>query len=545
VPSPSKSRPIQRFCAWLFCVLSAASALATSEGFAQAVPTLTQPASQSNPAPLPSAVPVSSTLPPFLFNGALDFSEGYTTNAGGVSTSKDDSFTRGILSLGLHYSSALLRADANYSLTGYYYNHFHNLDQWTQRLNLASTSELVPDHLFLNFNAFAAPTALSRVGRLNPNEDFVDINNRQSYGYVATPVYRMRFGDYAVSETSLSVSQLFFTSPSNSSPATSLPIAPADDTTSTTITERISSGPHFGRFRWDAAVSYASVDQTSQSIRQGEIGVNIAYALNRTVALLATTGYDQFDSSVPLTQPVSGPIALGGIQLSGPTLSLVTLAGARYGFPTFTGSAKWQPTPTFTVIGSLTDAVSTPESSALGDLSTLGVSAQGAFADSQSGYWETRGQALFPQFATVSPISTGGLALDNSINRERRAQLAFVHQDERNQYGLSFFGTMRDRLNVTTDPTPGKSWLYGARVNASRKLRRDLVGYAAISYSYANEFGGRDRIVEADAGLTYMLNKDVDCYLTAQYLHRSSKDQVVADVPLSEFAASIGVRRKF
>jgi uncharacterized protein (PEP-CTERM system associated) len=524
-----------------------------SEGLAQVVGTLTQPANLPRPptfaaAASPPAAPATLTLPSFLLTGALDFSEGFTTNAGGLEgsqTNKADGFTRGSLSLGLHYDSPRLRADANYALTGYYYNHFHNLDQWNQRLNLTSTSELISDHLFFNFNGFAAPTTLSRVGPLSPNQDFTDINNRQSYGYSATPVYKMRFGDYAISETSLSLSQLFFVSPSPLDPGTSLPITPVDNTTSTTVTERISSGPHFGRLKWDTAISYANVDQTAQSTRQGEIIANLAYALNRTVALLATTGYDQFDSSVPLTQSVSGPIALGGIQLSGPSLSLFALAGVRYGFATFLGSANWQPTPTFKVIGSLTDGVSTPQSNVLGDLSTLGISAQGAFADAQSGYWETGEQALFPQFATVSPVSTDGLALDNTINRERRAQLAFIHEDERNQYGLSFFGNMRDRLNVTTDTTPSKSWLYGVRINASRKLRRNLVGYAAVSYSYANEFGGRDRILETDAGLTYALNENVDCYLTGRYLNRTSHGQDVADLPLSEFTASIGIRRRF
>ena len=110
---------------------------------------------------------------------------------------------------------------------------------------------------------------------------------------------------------------------------------------------------------------------------------------------------------------------------------------------------------------------------------------------------------------------------------------------------MSFFGDVRDRLDVTTETTPPQSWVYGVRLNATRKLRRDLTGYAGVSYSVANEFGGQDRIVAVDAGLTYMLAKNLDCYLTGQYLQRESSGQIVTNVPLSDFVAVVGIRRRF
>jgi uncharacterized protein (PEP-CTERM system associated) len=261
---------------------------------------------------------------------------------------------------------------------------------------------------------------------------------------------------------------------------------------------------------------------------------------------VATVGYGQTTSSTPLTQNISGPIALAGIRYSyGPSFTLVAEAGTSNGFPTYLGSLNWNPTPTFAIVGSLTDTIATPQADILNNLSTLAASAEGVFSAAQSGYPQTQAQALFPQFATVSPISTLGLALDNSVYHDRSAQLSFVHQDERNQYGLSFFGDMRDRLSVTNDTTPATSSLYGMRFDATRKLRPNLTGHAGVSYSYANEFGGHDRIFTADAGLSYAMAKNLNSYITGQYLRRQSSDQIVPDVPLSELSAIVGIRRSF
>ena len=485
-----------------------------------------------------------------MLTGAFDLSEGYTTNAGGlqgISIDKPDTFTRGLLGLGLHYATARLTADAHYSLTGDYYSRFHGLDELLNRLNLAANSELVPDHLFLNLSAFAAPAELSRVGALSANQATVsNINNRDSYGYVAEPELVVRLGDYAISQTSVSEGGVFFARPSTSNTGPLLPITPARNAISTIATERISSGPYFARLEWDLTGSYTDMRQTSQTEQQSEGMVDLAYALNRIVSVMATAGYDRFTASVPLTQSLSGPVALAGARFSyGPTFSLVAEAGVKNRFPAYLGSLNWDVTATFKIAGSLTDAVSTPQGNILNNLSTLTATPQGGFSDSQSYYWQTQEQALFPQFATTSPIPSNGLALDNSINHDRDAELAFLHQGERTQYGLSFFDNMRDRLNVTTDTTPAKSSVYGARLNVARKMRPDLTGQAGVSYSFANEFGGHDRILTADTGLTYMLAEDLNCYLTGRYLRRESRSQIISNVPLSEEVVLIGIRRTF
>ena len=327
---------------------------------------------------------------------------------------------------------------------------------------------------------------------------------------------------------------------------------PAGNSTSTSAVERITSTPYFGRVGWDLTGSYTDTQQTSQTIQQSQGAIDVAYALDRMFAVLATAGYSQFTASVPLTQNLSGPIALGGARFSyGPTFSLIAEAGVANNFPTYLGSLKWNVTPRFDVVGSLTDAITTPQANILNNLSTFSVSPERAFYDLQPYNQQTAGQALFPQLATVSPVPMLGLALDNSINRDQSAQLTFAHHDERTGYGLSFFGDIRNQLNVTPETIQPNSWLYGVNFNATHQLRRDLTGYAGVSYSVASEFGGQDRIITATAGLSYQLAKNLNSYLTASYLQRQSSGETltnvpfVTNVPLTDFTTIIGIRRTF
>ncbi len=496
--------------------------------------------------PAPAGVPP----PPLRLNGALQLSEGYTSNAGGLNgtnTGKPDTFTRGLVGFGLHFAGARLNADAHYTLTGEYYSRFHRLDQLQNRLNLTAAAQIVPDHLFLNVRAFATPTALTRVGAISANDSSVsNINNRNTYGYVAQPELLFHVGDYAISQTSLSEGGVFFERPSTANSGTPLPFIPVRNTTSTTVTEKLSSGSYFGRLYWDLTGSYNETRQTTQSERQSQGAVDLAFALSRTVSLMATGGYTHFTASVPLTRNLSGPTALTGARFTfGPTFDLFAEAGIRNRFPTYLGSLHWDVTATFRIEGTLSDTVGTPQGNILTNLSSLGANVEGAFSDAQSDYGQTLDQALLPQFATTSPLSANGLALSNSINHERRAQMAFLHQGERTDVGLSLFYDTRNRLSITTDTTPPKSWIYGARLNLTRRMRTDLTGHAGLSYSLANEFGGHDRIFTADAGLSYKLDENLNATVTGRYLKRDSSGQTVSNVPLNEIVTIAGIRWTF
>lgn len=503
------------------------------------------------------------TAPPFLLTGAIDMAQGYTTNATQTSTgsAKSDAFTRGQVDLGLHYDSLRLKLDAHSSTSGFYFYNQHDANQFNQNLNLVANSEVVPDHLFMNFNAFAAPVTLSRVGQISATPGLVsNSNSQQSYGYSANPVYKTHFGNYLTSETSFNESQLFFQQPSVASTDTSLPVVPLGNTTSSTISQGFSSGPYFGRLRWNVTAAYSNMEQPGQSQRETLGIASGAYAINRVFSVLATFGYDQIRTSFPLAEDLSPLVALGGVRFAfGPKFTAAAAAGVSHGFPTYLGSLNWNVTGTFQIIGSLTQSISSSQGNILNNLSTLAVSSEGVFSDAQSYYWQSQQQALNPQFATISPVPIGGLAFTNGLARDRQANVSFVHTDERNTYMLSLFGDLQDQLSAPVLPgqticatgqpascvSPNAtSSLYGARVSASRQLRRALSGYVGLSYSVANEFGGSDRIFTAGAGLNYSLSPKTDAYVSTQYVYRRSIDQFIASGPPSDASVIVGMRHR-
>lgn len=512
--------------------------------------------------------------PPFLLDGVVDLAGGYTTNAQaaatgqGSSASGPDIFTRGIVGLGAHYHGPRLTADFNYALTDYYYAHFTSLNQLQNQFNLATTAQLVPNHLSFNLNAFATPATLSRVGPISATQVLPSNANSSSFfGYIAEPVLETQLGEYATSQTSLTESQLF-TSQSSSpfsfsqpSPLNTGPFAPPGNSTVTSAVEHMASTPFFGRFAWELNGSFTNTQQTGQSVQQKQATADLSYALDRWVAVLGTVGYNQFTTSVPLTQSLSGPIALGGVHLSyGHTFSLIAKAGTQNNFPTYQGSLKWDVTPRFDIVGSLTDAVTTTPGQILSNLSTLAVAPGGAFFNTQTICQLIPAQPQSPQLPIVSPVPQLCLPLNNAINRTQNAQLAFVHHDQRTTYTLSFFRTAQDQLSVTPGTIQANTSLYGASYNVTHQLRHNLSGYAGVSYSVASEFGGQDRIVTATAGLNYNLAKHLDTYLTVSYLQRQSSGQIVPNVlfipngtnvpfvtsgNLTDLVTMIGIRRTF
>ena len=563
----------------LFCFLVAALALASLQATAQTVTGLTTApggfSSFQTPLPAPgtawptvgSAVPALWTpggpvtapgppgpiAPPFLVTGAVAVAQGYNTNVQQTPTgaAQGDTFTQGGADLGVHYDSLRLKVDAHSSTSGFYFYNLHDQNQFNENLNLVANSELIPNHLFLNLNAYAAPVTLTRVGQISATPGLlVGSNNQQSYGYFVNPVYKTHFGDYVTSQTSFSESQLFFQQPNTVSqqPTTvstnpTIPVVPlANNSTSSTISQGFSSGPYFGRLKWNVTAAYSNSEQTGQS-QQETLGIlSAAYAINSVFSVLGTGGYDQITTSVPLTQDLRPLVALGGVRFTfGPRFTLAAAAGTSHGFPTYLGSLNWDVTARSTIVGSLTESVSTAQGNILNNLSTLAVSSAGVFSDTQSYYWQTLQQALYPQFATVSPVPIGGLTLSNGLSRTQTANISFIHTDDRNTYTLSLFGQLQTQLSVPaligqsnclisqpssfTQSNCANSALAGARLSASRNLRRDLTGFVAVSYSLSNEFGGNDRSFEVDAGLNYLLSPKTSAYVSAQYLQNQSNGQ--------------------
>ncbi len=488
-------------------------------------------------------------LPPVTFSAFADIAAGYSTGTGGGGGhNNDDAFMRGRIGGDVHYDKPRLQVDGSYSLTGEYWSKFHSLNHLSNHLAVSSRLTAIPEMLFINANAFATPAELTRAGDISASGEPVSrYNSRDTYGYVVEPQFMLRFDDFATSTTTASHGGVFFVQPSTGNTGTPLPITPAQNAFSTTLSEELASGSNFERLHWSLIGSYGQFSQTTQTERQWEGLGNVGYAVTYALRLFVIGGYSEFKSTVPLTKDLNGPTALGGLTYTlGPDWVFNIEAGTQHNFPTYMGSARWQITPRTVFTAEATDEITTPQGdilSRLGNLNALGdgFGGYGGFGTT-GGIGSGLGLGNFGGFSTFGP---GGLALDNSIYRIRTINGSFSHYEDLTRYTLSIFGSERDRLDSLPSPFRARTSVYGIRGSVTRPLMPDLFGMLSVGYSRGNEFGGRDNIVSTDAQLTYRLSQHIDLYLTNHLAHRDSANQFgFSNVPVTEDQVLIGIRAR-
>jgi uncharacterized protein (PEP-CTERM system associated) len=501
------------------------------------------PAAAADTAALPAEVPTDAAwgpdgiigLPPLTWNVFAEIAEGYSTNARGGD--RDDAFTRGSVGGALHYDHPRLSADASYSLSGQYWYKYHDLNHLSQHLNLASQLIAVPEMLVVRANAFATPANLTRVGEISANGEAVSrYNTRDTYGYMVSPQFRLRFQDYVTASTTASHGGVFFVQPATDTTGTAPPIDPARNSLSTTISQEFSSGSWFERLRWNAIGSYAQYSQSVQTERQTEGMGTLNYAVEREFKVFVIGGYSDFKSTKVLARDVSGPTALGGVTYNpSPDLTVTVEGGSQHNFASYMGSVRWMISPMTQFIADATDGISTPQGDILGRLGNMGATGYGSFGG--------LGTSLGSSYG-YNPVGSNGLALDNSINRSRSVQVSLVHTDDRMRYTLSAYGTERDRLDVAPGTaTLPRSSVYGVRAVVSRTFSAEMTGEISAGWSRADEFSGRDDIYSADLRLNYRLSEHLDLYLTNHVVHRDSANLVgVPNTPLTEDQVLIGIR---
>jgi uncharacterized protein (PEP-CTERM system associated) len=503
------------------------------------------PAVAADTAALPAEIPTDAAwgtdafigLPPMTWNAFAEVAEGYSSSARG--SGRDDAFTRGSIGGALHYSHPRLSADASYILSGQYWYKYHSLNHLSQRLNLASQLIAIPEMLVVRANAFATPANLTRVGDISASGDPVSrYNTRDTYGYMVSPQLGLHFLDYVVSTTSASHGGVFFVRPSTDDTGTIPPIDPARDSLSTTISQEFSSGTWFGRLRWSLLGSYAQYSQSVRSQRQTEGIGTLNYAVSRELKVFVVGGYSDYKSSTVLARDVSGPTAMGGVTFNpSPNLTLTVQAGSQHNFATYMGSVRWEISPMTQLIAEATDGISSPQGDILGRLGNMGATGYGSFGGLGTSLGSSSG---------YTPIGSGGLALDNSINRSRSVHASLVHTDERMRYTLSTFATERDRLDVAPGtPVLPRTSVFGVRATAERTLSAEMTGEISGGWSRSFEFRGRTDIYSADLRMNYHLSEHLDVYLTNHVIHRDSVNVFGApNGALTEDQVLIGIRAR-
>ncbi|MBA2588386.1 MAG: hypothetical protein H0U98_07140 [Alphaproteobacteria bacterium] len=473
----------------------------------------------------------------------MNFSESYVTNAAGTSVGGNQPDY--LSSLGgniyMHEHSRRVSLDVSYFGQVDFYAKGSIPTQINNNLQAVANLDIIHDHVTLGTRAFAQPIVNSNVGIVTAGDRVVPDGFQNSYGYSVSPDFRFELGNFLVSETTPSFSQAFFTNP----PGTlNIPVIPglfgAQDTTSRFLSERISSGTDFDRLTWNLVGSVSETART-QSLLSEKVGVaNLRYAIDREFSLIVTGGYDAISNSIPLSQDLSGPVALAGFGLTfGQNFSLQVEGGSKYNSPSFLGNLSYNITPRALLTASVDDTVQTPEGQLLNNLTNLT-----ARPDGSLGSADVLGNGSPASLSTYSIQSQGGVGLDQTISRYQTAIVSFMEDFDRNHASVSAYATRKTILSgVFFGPPKTDSW--GAIVSLGRDLTPLLNGTISGSYGRDNQFGGDAATYALQGRLSYSLSRQTGIYASVQYLERSSSASLQSLSPftgsLSDFRATIGL----
>lgn len=499
----------------------------------------------------PGARPLARTVlsgpggPEFQLGATVNFNESYVTNAAGTSGAIGAGQPDYVSMLG--FSSVLreharrLSLDATYSFTSDFYAKGTEPTQLNNYLQALGSADVIPGYLNVGLRAFAQPVVTSGLGAATADSRVIPGTYSNSYGYFGTPELTFNLGDFASSQTVPSYGQIFFTAPTGTTSANTVPGLAPGNTTLRSVTESISSGPDFERLNWRLVGLYSETDSTRYLLTEKTGVANVRYAIDHQWSILATGGYDKINNSVSLTQNVSGPVALAGIGLTlNKDFQFEFEAGERYNKFSLTSSLRYSLGPNSQIVGTANDYVQTPEGQLLNNLVGLTALSNGTLTSSQDAFSNGAGSPL-GSFSIQSPDNP---ALDQFISRYQIGTLSWVQKIDRNDLSFSLFGTRRTYLvSGFTGPAVDVSW--GSSLIASRSITPLLVGSLGATYSNDQEFGGSGKTITAQGGLFYSLSRSTSIYLQSSYLTRLSSPSLQRLSPLtgnlSDFMVTAGI----
>ena len=485
------------------------------------------PKAAPNPERPPSEVSsfVGSLIPGFRFNAAVNLEETYATNATGYSSggSQDDFITLAGVSLDMHEHSRRVSMDAMYNGQVYYYAKGGQQTQFTNDLQALANVIAIPDYLNVIGRAFAQPVVVSNSGFATASGIVGPDGYRNSYGYSIGPDFTLKLGDFADSDTTATYGAAYFTQPNGYTGTTLIPgVTGPENVTQRNASETLKSGSDFVRLTWVAQAQFSEMDR-SQGLFSDKSGVvTLAYKLTSEVAVLGTGGYDKVSNTLGLNTDVSGPVGMGGVQVTiGPDFKFMAEAGQKYNSFSFLGTLRWSITATSSLTGEATDTVSTPEGQMLDSLSNLTSSLNGTLVPSNGIYADGSTSSL----AAFTAQSLGSLSYTQNIARFRRVSLTYALDFERDHGNVQVFGEKRTQLDkFFVGPPVANSW--GAQATYGHNISRLTTLTLGAGYIYYQELGGHANTYDFTGEVDYSLGPLTRVYFRTGYYRRDSSDSL-------------------
>jgi hypothetical protein len=419
----------------------------------------------------------------------------YTTLSPGVSISAD---------------TPRLQAIFSGSLNGYLYVPSSNLNQVTGSLYASAFGTVVPDALFVDArSSISQSTTVPGFGFQNLSQ--LPANQQtQTYSNTISPYLRKSFDGLVDTELRYTFGQQNFggntTVLGPATPATPTTLLAPTNLSSSIFNEGTfvaATGSDFGRTlsRLTIDASNYNASSTSQN-KQFSAYDDLEYRIAPQVAALARVGYQNIQYPfAPAATFVGATWLIGGrVGTYGPDPAYFALEyGRQQGVYGFTGSARYNITPTMLFTATLVQGVSSPGQYLLSNLGTSTLDAYGAIVDQYSGL----------PTAFYSP----GIGLSNSVYKQNLLNMGVTEAIGPNHYSVYATYANQQSLTPTTSSTsnaPTKS--YGINFTYGRDIRPDLSGSASLGY-----YNSANVITPTTATLINSTNQ-VTGYLSLNYL---------------------------
>ena len=380
----------------------------------------------------------------------------YTNLAPGVSISADTPRFQGVLTG---------------NVNGYLYAPYSSLDEVFSSLYASGFGTVVPDTLFVDLHSIITQSTTSPGFGFQNLSQLPTSQQTQVYSNSISPYIRKSYDGLVDSElrytfgaTNFGGNTLVAASPTPTAPS-SLSSGVLNEGTLTVATGR----------DFERALSRLTLDasnfNSSSTTRNSSVNAydDLEYRITPQISALARAGYQNIQYPFAPSATFVGPTWLAGGRIGsyGPDQGFFSLEyGVQQGVYGFTGSARYNITPTMVLTASLVQGISSPTQFIQNTLASSTLDQYGAIVDEYSGL----------PTAFYSP----GLGLTNNVYKEHLLSVGISELIGPNRYSLYGSYASQQALTPPTTTTPTKS--YGINLSWNRDIRPDLNGVASVGY---------------------------------------------------------------
>jgi hypothetical protein len=414
---------------------------------------------------------IDPTAPAFLIRPFASVSETLTDNVHYVHSPRDAAtYTNLAPGLSLSADTPRLQAVATGYMNTYFYVPKSNLNQVTGSLYANAFGTVVPDALFVDANSLVTQsTPLPGFGFQNLSR-LPGTQQTQVYSNTVSPFLRKSYDDLVDSELRYTFNSTNFGG--NTTIVTAPLGTPATNLTSSILNEGTfiaSTGQSFRRTLSRLTIDASNFNSGSFSQNsQFSAFDDLEYRIRPQIAALARVGYQNIRYPFSPAATFAGPTWLAGGRIGsyGPDPAYFALQyGRQQGVYGFTGSARYNITPTMLFTANLVQGISSPTQAIGTTLATATLDPYGSIVDEYSGL----------PAAFYSP----GLGLTSTPYRQHVLNFGVTEAIPPNNYSLyGYLANQQSLAPGVSVPTKsvGMNFIWG------RDIRPDVNGYASLGY---------------------------------------------------------------